>query len=101
MPPNRGNESAAIIGGKRIFNALDAHDKPATCSTERVLCGPRKKGEPQQTVFLASMPQVKNGDILDVEEATALLKVSKKTIYTRAKHNAIPYAKLGGKLLFH
>ena len=62
---------------------------------------PRKKAEPRQTTFLKSIPQVKNGDILDVDEAAALLKVSKKTIYTRVKNNAIPYAKLGRKLLFH
>jgi excisionase family DNA binding protein len=62
---------------------------------------PRKKREPQQTAFIKPAPApVKNGDILDVDEAAALLKVSKKTIYTRVKNNAIPYAKLGRKLLF-
>ena len=69
------------------------------------MMSPRKRreqrGEPRQTPFLKSAPQVKNGDILDVDEAAALLKVSKKTIYTRVKHDAIPYAKLGRKLLFH
>ena len=62
---------------------------------------PRKKREPQQTAFLKALPQVKNGDILDVDEAAALLKVSKKTVYARVRENAIPYAKLGRKLLFH
>jgi len=62
---------------------------------------PRKKSEPHQTTFIKPTPQVKNGDILDVDEAAALLKVSKKTIYTRVKNNTIPYAKLGRKLLFH
>jgi excisionase family DNA binding protein len=62
---------------------------------------PRKRREPQQTVFIKPAPAtIKNGDILDVDEAAALLKVSKKTIYTRVKNNAIPYAKLGRKLLF-
>jgi len=62
---------------------------------------PRKKREPQQTTFIKSAPAlIKNGDILDVDEAAALLKVSKKTIYTRVKNNAIPHAKLGRKLLF-
>jgi excisionase family DNA binding protein len=44
---------------------------------------------------------VKNGDILDVAEAAALLKVSKETIYKRVRDNAIPHARLGRKLLFH
>ena len=62
----------------------------------------RKKREPRQTSFLKVLPTpVKSGDILDVEEAAALLKVSKKTVYARVKENAIPYAKLGRKLLFH
>jgi excisionase family DNA binding protein len=62
---------------------------------------PRKKREPRQTTFIKSVPPpVKNGDILDVDEAAALLKVSKKTIYTRVKNNTIPHAKLGRKLLF-
>jgi len=62
---------------------------------------PRKKREPQQTSFIKSAPAPsKNGDILDVDEAAALLKVSKKTIYARVKNNAIPHAKLGRKLLF-
>ena len=61
----------------------------------------RKKREPQQTAFIKSAPAtIKNGDILDVDEAAALLKVSKKTIYARVKNNAIPHAKLGRKLLF-
>jgi hypothetical protein len=46
---------------------------------------PRKKREPQQITFIKPVPVlVKNGDILNVDEAAALLKVSKKTIYTRA-----------------
>jgi len=62
---------------------------------------PRKRREPQQTAFIKTVtPSVKNGDILDVDEAAALLKVSKKTIYTRVKNDTIPYAKLGRKLLF-
>jgi len=61
---------------------------------------PRKKREPRQTAFIKPPPPIKNGDILDVDEAAALLKVSKKTIYTRVKNNAIPHAKLGRKLLF-
>jgi hypothetical protein len=43
---------------------------------------PRKRREPQQTAFIKSPPpQLKNGDILDVDEAAALLRVSKKTVY--------------------
>jgi excisionase family DNA binding protein len=62
----------------------------------------RKPRDPQQTTILKPAPPlVKNGDILDVEEAAALLKVSKKTVYTRVKANTIPYARLGRKLLFH
>ena len=62
----------------------------------------RKKREPQQTIFLKPVPPpVRNGDILDVDEAAALLKVSKKTVYNRVKENTIPYARLGRKLLFH
>jgi excisionase family DNA binding protein len=62
---------------------------------------PRKRREPQQTAFIKPAPAPpKNGDILDVDEAAALLKVSKKTIYSRVKNNSMPYAKLGRKLLF-
>jgi excisionase family DNA binding protein len=62
----------------------------------------RKKREPQQTVLIKTAPPpVKNGDILDVDEAAAILKVSKKTVYKRVKENTIPYARLGRKLLFH
>lgn len=62
----------------------------------------RKQREPRQTSFLKAQPApVKHSDILDVEEVAALLKVSKKTVYARVKENAIPYAKLGRKLLFH
>lgn len=62
----------------------------------------RKPRDSQQTTFIKPTPPlVKNGDILDVDEAAALLKVSKKTIYSRVKANTIPYARLGRKLLFH
>jgi excisionase family DNA binding protein len=62
----------------------------------------RKTREPQQTVLSKPTPSpVKNGDILDVNEAAALLKVSTKTVYTRVKKNTLPPAKLGRKLLFH
>ena len=48
---------------------------------------PRKKREPQQTTFIKPAPAlIKNGDILDVDEAAALLKVSKKTLYNRVKN---------------
>jgi excisionase family DNA binding protein len=61
----------------------------------------RKPREPQQTVFLKPAPlPVKNGEILDVDEAAALLKGSKKTVYNRVKANTISYARLGRKLLF-
>ena len=40
-----------------------------------------KSPTPQQTTFIEPQPQVKNGDILDVDEAAILLKVSRKTIY--------------------
>jgi hypothetical protein len=39
-----------------------------------------KSQTPQQTSFIEPQPQVKNGDILDVDEAAILLKVSPKTI---------------------
>jgi excisionase family DNA binding protein len=62
---------------------------------------PRKRREPQQTACIKSpSPQLKNGDILDVDEAAALLRVSKKTVYSRVKAGTFPYAKLGRKLLF-
>ena len=62
---------------------------------------PRKRREPQQTTFIKPAPAtIKNGDILDVDEAAALLKVSKKTLYNRVKNNRIPHARLGRKLLF-
>jgi excisionase family DNA binding protein len=61
-----------------------------------------KTREPQQTAFLKpAPPPVKNGDSLDVDEAAALLKVSKKTVYARVKEIPIPHARLGRKLLFH
>ena len=50
---------------------------------------PRKKTDnsqvPPQTSLIEPQPQVKNSDILDVDEASVLLKVSKKTIYSRVK----------------
>jgi excisionase family DNA binding protein len=61
----------------------------------------RKKRAPKQISYLKTVPQVKNGDVLDVTEAAALLKVSKETIYKRVRDNAIPHARLGRKLLFH
>ena len=62
---------------------------------------PRKKREPQQTASIKPVTAtIKNGDILDVDEAAALLKVSKKTLYNRVKNNRIPHARLGRKLLF-
>ena len=59
-----------------------------------------EKRAPKPTSFVKPAPQVKNGDILDVDEAAALLKVSKKTIYNRVKAGTIPHARLGRKLLF-
>ena len=61
----------------------------------------RKKRAPKPISYLKAVPQVKNGDVLDVAEAAALLKVSKETIYKRVRDNAIPHARLGRKLLFH
>ena len=55
---------------------------------------------PQQTTFIEPPPQVKNSDILDVDEAAVLLKVSKKTIYNRVKAGTLPHARVGRKLLF-
>jgi excisionase family DNA binding protein len=66
-----------------------AERKPAT----------RKKRAPQQTTFIKPVPQVKNGDILDVDEAAALLKVSRRTVYNRVKAGTIPHARLGRKIL--
>jgi excisionase family DNA binding protein len=54
-----------------------------------------------QTTFIQPAPQVKNSDILDVDEAAALLKVSRRTVYNRVKAGAIPHARVGRKLLFH
>lgn len=62
---------------------------------------PRKKSTPQQINVIKPMPEAKNGDILDVDQATALLKVSKKTTYNRVKSGTIPHARLGRKLLFN
>jgi excisionase family DNA binding protein len=45
-------------------------------------------------------PQVKNSDILDVDEAAVLLKVSRKTICNRVKAGALPHARVGRQLLF-
>jgi excisionase family DNA binding protein len=62
----------------------------------------RKPREPRQTTFLQPAAlSVKNNDILDVDEAAALLKVSRRTIYNRVKSNTIPHARVGRKLLFH
>lgn len=55
---------------------------------------------PQQTTFLEPEPQVKNNDILDVDEAAVLLKVSKRTVYNRVKAGTIPHVRVGRKLLF-
>jgi len=46
-------------------------------------------------------PQVKNGDILDVDEAAILLKVSRKTVYNRVKAGILPHDPVGRKLLFN
>jgi excisionase family DNA binding protein len=59
-----------------------------------------KSQPPQQTTFIEPQPQVKNGDILDVDEAAILLKVSRKTIYNRVKAGTLPHARVGRKLLF-
>ena len=59
-----------------------------------------KSSTPQQTTFIEPQPQVKNGDILDVDEAAILLKVSRKTIYNRVKARTLPHARVGRKLLF-
>jgi excisionase family DNA binding protein len=61
----------------------------------------RNKRAPKQISYLKTVSQVKNGDVLDVAEAAALLKVSKETIHKRVRDNAIPHARLGRKLLFH
>ena len=60
----------------------------------------RKTREPQQTTFIKPTPQVKNGDILDVDEAAVLLKVSRRTVYNRVKAGTIPHARVGRKILF-
>ena len=60
----------------------------------------RKKRVPQQTTFIQPVPQVRNGDILDVDEAAALLRISRRTIYNRVKAGTIPHARVGRKLLF-
>jgi excisionase family DNA binding protein len=59
-----------------------------------------KSSTPQQTLFIEPQQQVKNGDILDVDEAAILLKVSRKTIYNRVKAGTLPHARVGRKLLF-
>jgi excisionase family DNA binding protein len=88
-----------LIGTSRlIYEKWPRAKSPPRCVQNYT----RKKREPQQTAFIKpTPPPVKNGDILDVDEAAALLKVSKKTVYNRVKANTIPYAKLGRKLLFH
>jgi excisionase family DNA binding protein len=60
----------------------------------------RKKRAPRQTTFIKPAPQVKNGDILDVDEAAVLLKVSRRTVYNRDKAGTIPHARVGRKILF-
>jgi excisionase family DNA binding protein len=60
----------------------------------------RKKREPKQTTFIQPTPQIKNSDILDVDEAAALLKVSRRTVYNHVKAGKIPHARVGRKLLF-
>ncbi len=61
----------------------------------------KRKARPlEQTTFIEPQPQVKGNDILDVDEAAALLKVSKKTIYNRVKAGTLPHARVGRKLLF-
>jgi excisionase family DNA binding protein len=79
----------------RVAHLHEAHygmaeRKPAT----------RKKRAEQQTTFIKPAPQVKNGDILDVDEAAVLLKVSRRTVYNRVKAGTIPHARVGRKLLF-
>lgn len=59
-----------------------------------------KSQTPQQTTFIEPQPQVKSNDILDVDEAAILLKVSRKTIYNRVKAGTLPHARVGRKLLF-
>jgi excisionase family DNA binding protein len=56
-----------------------------------------KPSTPQQITFIEPQPQVKNGDILDVDEAAILLKVSRKTIYNRVKAGTLPHARVGRK----
>jgi excisionase family DNA binding protein len=60
----------------------------------------RKKREPKQTTFIQPTPQIKNSDILDVDEAAALLKVSRRTVYNHVKAGKMPHARVGRKLLF-
>ena len=61
----------------------------------------RKKRVPKQTSFVEpAAPPVKNNDILDVDEAAALLKVSRRTVYNRVRAGTIPHARVGRKLLF-
>ena len=60
-----------------------------------------KSSTPQQTTFIEPQPQVKNGDILDVDEAAILLKVSRKTVYNRVKAGILPHDRVGRKLLFN
>ena len=61
----------------------------------------RKKRVPKRTSFVEpAAPPVKNNDILDVDEAAALLKVSRRTVYNRVRAGTIPHARVGRKLLF-
>ena len=59
----------------------------------------RKKRVPQQTTFIQPAPQVKSGDILDVDEAAALLRTSRRTVYNCVKAGTMPHARIGRKLL--
>ncbi|MDD3038108.1 helix-turn-helix domain-containing protein [Bacteroides sp.] len=43
---------------------------------------------------------IDNGDEIDIEQASVLLKKSKSTIYRYTCNNAIPYYKLGNSLRF-
>ena len=46
----------------------------------------RRKRQPQQTAFLKALPTpVKSSEMLDIDEAAVLLRVSKKTVYARVK----------------
>ena len=59
-----------------------------------------KSQTPPQTTFIEPQFQVKNGDILDVDEVATLLKVSRKAIDNRVKAGMLPPARVGRKRLF-